>query len=131
MNDEQTLAEKLGFSAEDARAISELAFGLIDVGNLEGAATIFIGLLEINPKDTGIRTALGMVYERQGRNSEAEAEYSLVLERNPRSVRALMNRGNLRVRRGDQGGIDDLRAAAEIDSPMKPKAMALLSAVAG
>lgn len=126
MNREPTMAERMGFSAADALFIRNAAFDLVDAGELDGAATIFIGLLALNPRDAAIRAALGAVYEKQGRIPEAEAAYSEALELDPNTVVARLNRGLLRLRRGDRGGLEDLEVAAQVDSVLKPKAQGVL-----
>ena len=130
MSDEMTLAETIGFTWSDAMTISEMAFDLVEAGNLDSAITLFHGLLALNPKHAAIQAALGAVYEKQGRLVEAEQAYSEAIEQNPETVLARVNRGALRLRRGDRSGMDDLQVAAGIESAVKEKAEQLLKTFA-
>jgi Flp pilus assembly protein TadD len=124
-----TLAEQLGiFTGEQAKLIADMGFDLLNSGDNEGAAVIFRGLLALNERDAGVRAALGVVYLEQGKHAEAMAEFNSALEYDPRTVVALVNRGEIRVRAGDSRGLDDLKLAASFDSPMKARAQASLKA---
>lgn len=127
MSDEISLAQKFGFSAADAKLISNMAFDLVDAGDLRGAEVIFIGLLALNPMDAAIRAALGAVLQDQGRIDEAEAEYDRSIASGADTPLARLNRGELRLRRGDPSAHEDLQAAAKGDSPLADRARRLLS----
>ncbi|MGA9524109.1 MAG: tetratricopeptide repeat protein, partial [Myxococcaceae bacterium] len=120
-----------GFSAADARMISSLAFDLLDAGQIDGAEKIFAGLLALNPKDASIRAALGAVFHKLGRIEDAEAEYEAALAIEPKAVLARVNRGELRLRRGDTEGVEDLKLAAGEDSPVHERAQHLLQCFSG
>lgn len=124
-----TLAEQVGFEASDAREISRAAFAFVEAGDLDAAIVVFRGLLALNERDAAARAALGSVLEQAGRVEEAEAEYDQALALDPKIVLALVNRGTLRLRRGDEGGRRDLEQAAEEKSPLQQRARWLLGQV--
>lgn len=130
MSEEISLAQKFGFSAADAKLISNMAFDLVDAGDLNGAATIFVGLLALNPMDASIRAALGAVLQDLGRIDEAEAEYAQAITDNPDTPLARLNRGELRLRRKDPGAIEDLQVAAKSNSSVALRARRLLQSAA-
>src|SRR5262245_41806122 len=111
----RTMAEVIGFTFEEGRAIAEIDCDLAAAGRLEEARVLFEGLVEMNPKDAATRAALGTVYQRQGRLQEAVAEYTCAIRLDGTQPVALANRGELRLRQNDRGGVDDLVAAIKAD----------------
>src|SRR3954470_25033488 len=130
----RTIAEVAGFTFEEAKAIAEIGCDLAAAGRLEEARVLFEGLVEMNPKDAAARAALGTVYQKQGRLQEALAEYTTAIEMDETQPVALSNRGELRLRRNDGGGVEDLLAATRSDPSGLTiggrRAKALLSAMA-
>jgi len=121
-----TLAQEFGFTRDQAQAITEQAFNLLDAGDLDGAATIFTGLLVLNPLDASIHAALGTVFHQQGRTAEARAAYDEAIKLDGDTVLARVNRGELRLQSGDVKGLEDLRVAAGTPSAVQGRAKALL-----
>lgn len=121
-----TFAQEFGFTADQARAVAEKGFDLVDAGDFEGALAIFDGLLVINPADGSMHAARGSVFHQKGDLEEAEAAYDKAIELDPKAVLARVNRGELRLKRGDAKGVDDLAIAASIDSPVKERAARIL-----
>jgi len=111
----RTLAEIAGFTFEEAQAIAEIGVDLAAAGRLEEARMLFEGMVEMNPKDAAARAALGTVYQKQGRLLEALTEYTTAIEMDSEQPIALANRGELRLRRSDRGGMEDLVAATRSD----------------
>jgi len=124
-----TLAQELGFTAAQARAIAEKGFEFAAAGDFEGALDIFNGLLVLNPEDGSMHAARGAVLQEQGQIAEAEADYDKAIALDPKAVLARCNRGELRLRRGDTAGVEDLEVAASIESPIKARASALLKTI--
>ena len=95
---------------------------------------LFEGLVEINPKDAAAHAALGTVYQKLGRLEEAMASYSAAIGLDSTQPVALSNRGELRLKQHDRGGIQDLVAAAQSDpsgiTVAGRRARALISVVA-
>lgn len=134
MNDELTWAEVEGMTFEQAQKIAEVGCDLAARGRLNDARIIFEGLVAGNPKDTSAQAALGTVYERLNRRDEALACYDRALALFEGNVVALASRGELRLKRGDQGGFDDLVRAVQLDeagrSAAGRRARRLLTAIA-
>lgn len=112
---EMTWAEVEGMTFEEAKAIAQVGCDLASAGRLEDARIIFEGLVEMNPKDSAARSALGTVYQKLGRTDEAMVEYTAALAQDGRNPVALANRGELRLKRGDRNGFTDLALAVEAD----------------
>ncbi|MFL5318488.1 MAG: tetratricopeptide repeat protein [Myxococcaceae bacterium] len=112
---EMTWAEVEGITFEEAKAIAQVGCDLAGAGRLEEARIIFEGLVEMNPKDSAARAALGTVYQKLGRSDEAMVEYSASLAQDPRNPVALANRGELRLKAGDRNGFTDLAMAIDSD----------------
>ena len=121
-----TLAQYIGFTTDQQQAITSQAFDLLEAGELDGAVVIFNGLLVLNPFDAAIHAALGSVFHEQGKLTEALAAYDTAISIDGNTALARVNRGELRCRRGDLGGIDDLKIAARIPSAVQGRAKAAL-----
>lgn len=118
MDTEQTLAEMVGLRFEDARAIAQVACDKAESGDLEGGREILELLVELNPKDSAMQFALGTIYQKLGMKDLAERCYSAAIERSNHAF-ALVNRGELRVRRGDAGGREDLAKVLALDPKLQ------------
>jgi superkiller protein 3 len=121
-----TLAQYIGITADQQQAITSQAFDLLEAGELDGAVVIFNGLLVLNPFDAAIHAALGSVFHEQGKLTEALAAYDTAISIDGNTALARVNRGELRCKRGDLGGIDDLKIAARIPSAIQARAQAVL-----
>jgi len=134
LNHELTWAEVEGMTAEQAGKIAHIGCELAARGRLNDARIIFEGLVAGNPKDSSAQSALGTVYERLGRREEALECFDTALTLVASNVIALAHRGELRLRAGDAGGLEDLARAVEVDSKgvsaAGRRARALLSALA-
>jgi Flp pilus assembly protein TadD len=115
MSTNTTLAETVGLTFEHAQVIAKRACDLAESGDLAGAAAALEGLTAVNPLDTYAKVALGWVYQELGRSSDAEEQFNDVLELIPEHPLALGGRGELRLKRGDQGGAADLRVLVNFD----------------
>ena len=121
-----TLAQYIGITTDQQQAITSQAFDLLEAGELDGAVVIFNGLLVLNPFDAAIHAALGSVFHEQGKLTEALAAYDTAISIDGNTALARVNRGELRCKRGDLGGIDDLKIAARIPSAVQARAQAVL-----
>lgn len=108
----RTLAEVTGMTAQEAATLARRGEALAQDGNLEAARVIFEGLVACNPKDAGAHAALGTLYEKLGRRHLALDAFDAALALSPGHPVARLGRGELRLRIGDAGGLDDLHAAA-------------------
>ncbi|MBI5546892.1 MAG: tetratricopeptide repeat protein [Deltaproteobacteria bacterium] len=134
LENELTWAEVEGMTASQARQISRIGCDLAARGRLNDARIIFEGLVAGNPKDTSALAALGAVYQRLQRRAEALECFDKAVALFPANIIALANRGELRLRGGDAGGIEDLARAVEVDakgvSAAGRRARTLLAALA-
>lgn len=121
-----TIAKMIGMTGEQLGALTLLGLDLLEAGNLDGAGDVFRGVLALDPIDTRALAGFGLVLQRKNMTAEAESVYSQLIELNPTDFAALAARGDLRCRRGDLGGIADLKAAAVPSSPVSQQAGALL-----
>lgn len=121
-----TLAQYIGISGEQAQGIVSRGWDLVDVGDLDGAAAVFQGLIALNAKDAQATAALGSVFHQQGKVAEAMSAYDAAIKLDPNAVLARVNRGELRCKKGDHGGVDDLKMAAGIPSAVQARAKSLL-----
>ncbi len=121
-----TLAQELGITRDQAEALIGRAFDLVDASDLDGAAELFTGLLMLNPGDAAVHAALGAVLHQQGKLQAAEQAYDEALRLDEAALLARVNRGDLRLRRGDQSGRVDLEFAAARASPVQERAKVLL-----
>jgi len=130
---ELTWAEVEGLTFERATAIAQIGCDLAQAGRLEEARVIFEGLVTMNPSDSGAAGALGTVFQRLGCLDEALAAYDSALAADPDNAVALAHRGELRLRTGDQRGLDDLACAVRADvegrTAASRRARAVLSAL--
>ena len=133
-NGEVTLAELEGMTFDRAQQIAQIGCDFAAAGQLDEARQIFEGLVAMNPKDAAAHAALGTVYQRLARTDEAIAEFDAALGLDARNPVALANRGELRLKRGEVNGLDDLAKAVTADPsgelPASRRAQALLKAVA-
>ena len=129
-----TWAEVEGMTAAEACGIAQTACELASEGKLEQARVLLEGLVASNPLDAAARSALGTVFQKLGRIEEAMAEYDGALTMDPRNVVALANRGELKLRRNDESGYQDLVSAVQLDATGKTaagkRAQSLLKAIA-
>ncbi len=112
---EATWAEVEGMTFEQAKAIAQVGCDLAAAGRYEEARILFEGLVAGNPKDAASRAALGTVFQKLGRQQDALTEYSAALEHDPRNPVALVNRGEIYLRQGNQQGFTDIAKAVEAD----------------
>ena len=109
-----TLAESIGLTLAEARAIAQVACDAAEAGDLEGSRSVLESLVAINPKDCAVRAALGTVYQKLELLPEAEAAYTVAVERGDHPI-ARINRAELRLKRGDDRGLDDLQTLVQAD----------------
>jgi Flp pilus assembly protein TadD len=112
---ELTLAELEGMTYEDAQECARVGVELAEAGRLEEARIVFEGLTASNLRDSAAWGALGTVYQKLGRAEDALAAYATCLRLDPLNPVALLNRGELRLRRGDGQGLEDVAAALHAD----------------
>ena len=83
-----------------AEALQESRYDQRVLDNLEAAKSIL-------PGDVDIRFVLGRLYQALGQNDRAIAEYTEGSRMDPRDIRCLVNRGNIRFVDGDLGSAQE------------------------
>lgn len=114
-NEEQTLAQLTGITAEQADVIANMGCDLANSGRFDDARVVFEGMVTLNPHDAAAQAALGTVYQKLGRTDDALAAYDACLKLDPKHPVALANRGELKVLARDASGWLDLAKALEAD----------------
>ena len=71
-----------------------------------------------------------MVLQEQGDEASAALAYDSAIEEDPKMPIALLNRGILRLKRGDVSGLDDLKAIAPLKSSVGERAREIVTALA-
>lgn len=112
-----TLAQLEGLTAENLYAIADMGYDLIEEGKLTEAQKIFEGLNVYNPFDSYFHSALGSIYQRQGKKDEAIARYRAAVELYPEDINSWTNCGELLLERAGElhrdGQADDALQAFE------------------
>src|SRR5262249_55809391 len=100
------MAARLAFRA--AHLYRESAWGHRFLGDLllqrsrwEEAAKEYQKGLAIDPRQSGLRTALGQAYLRNGKREQAEAEFRGEIELDPRSEQGWLGLASLELAKGD------------------------------
>ena len=83
-------------------------------GKYDDAETIFKGLVTLNPKIAYYHTALGSIYEAKQDYEDALIEFNKALEIDADDICALVNRGEIRLRKGEV-----LEAASDFQKGIK------------
>jgi Flp pilus assembly protein TadD len=66
--------EALSEDPDQLDVLHALAVALMNAGDLEEAAKVGLRIVELDPEDPFAHTSLSMIYQRQGRIDDAEAE---------------------------------------------------------
>lgn len=107
-------------SRDTNAAASELcvrAAGRFERGDLSGAEQDLREALRLAPSHPQALYSFGVLRERQGRPAEARELYDKVLQAEPKSFGARLNRGALRLDAGDaEGALEDFDAIAAPDA---------------
>jgi len=102
---------------EELHALVAVARRWADHGRTEDAHAMLAGLVDLEPERSFLRTSLGCLYMKLGRDPEALGAFEDALALDPHDVVALTHAGELRLERGDrEGGMSLLLAAAESNS---------------
>jgi len=115
LNGEITWAQVEGITEDQATRFMEVGTTYLATQRFDEAEKVFKCLADINPKDADAHALLASTYQAQERPAEAIAAFGEALKMNPKHLVALAARGELRMKEGDRGGLDDLKRAAEID----------------
>jgi tetratricopeptide (TPR) repeat protein len=132
---EITWAELTGLTMQDAYSFAEIAYNLFEQGKYDQAQTVVEGLVISNPYDGYFHSLLGSIYGRKGMHEEAQEEYSIALELNPKDLASYVNRAEILLQHGEiEKALEDLKKAIDLDpkgeEPFGIRARALAQATA-
>jgi len=113
---EITWAELTGLTMQDAYAFAEIAYNLFEQGKYDQAQTVVEGLVISNPYDGYFHSLLGSIYGRKGMHEEAQEEYSIALELNPKDLASYVNRAEILLQHGEiEGTLKNLKKTIKLD----------------
>jgi len=110
-----------------ARAAYDAGVGLYNAGDLPGAATQFQNAISAEPKAYEAYYALGVTYERMGKNADALEAYRNAYKLNPNYDAAIAAYGFLLYR---QGSRTEAETFLSDQSAKNPKALGVMTALA-
>lgn len=125
----ESLRAKLGENP-DSLVFAPLADALRKSGNLPEALNVCLKGLERHGQYQNARVVLGRIYQDMGQDTEAEAEFRKVLEADPDHLQALMNMGELLLkRRMHQAAIEEFQKALALNPDDEPTQALLKQAI--
>jgi len=110
-----------------ARASYDSGVGLYNAGDLPGAATQFQNAIGAEPKAYEAYYALGVTYERMGKNADALEAYRNAYKLNPNYDAAIAAYGFLLYRQGSRTEAENFLSD---QSAKNPKALGVMTALA-
>jgi type III secretion system low calcium response chaperone LcrH/SycD len=124
------LKEVRGYTEEELFSIARTAYYFYYQGKLDEARTLLQGLYAVNPLDSYVARALGVVEHAAGNPQGAMAAFDVALKISPQDTAAYVGRAEVRLFTGEKSGaLEDLKRAnalcAENDD-LKPKISAML-----
>jgi type III secretion system low calcium response chaperone LcrH/SycD len=126
-----TLKDVRGYTDEELFSIARTAYYFFYQGKLNEARTLFQGLYAVNPLDSYVARALGVVEHAAGNPQGALAAYDVALKISPQDSAAYVGRAEVKVTMGQKAqAIDDLKRAQQLcrDNPdLKAKISAMLT----
>ncbi len=126
-----TLKDVRGYSDEELFSIARTAYYFFYQGKLNEARTLFQGLYAVNPLDSYVAKALGVVEHAAGNPQGALAAYDVALKISPQDSAAYVGRAEVKISMGQKTqALDDLKRAQQLcrdDQDLKAKISALLA----
>lgn len=126
-----TLKDVRGYSDEELFSIARTAYYFFYQGKLNEARTLFQGLYAVNPLDSYVAKALGVVEHAAGNPQGALAAYDVALKISPQDSAAYVGRAEVKISLGQKTqALDDLKRAQQLcrdDQDLKAKISALLA----
>ena len=128
-----TLKDVRGYSDEELYSIAKTVYFFFYQGRIAEARTLFQGLYAINPLDSYIAKALGVVEMAAGNAQGAIAAYDVAIKISPQDSAVYVGRAEVKRSLGQKTqAVDDLKKAqqyARPDDPQKPKIIAMLGSI--
>jgi type III secretion system low calcium response chaperone LcrH/SycD len=126
-----TLKDVRGYSDEELFSIARTAYYFFYQGKLNEARTLFQGLYAVNPLDSYVAKALGVVEHAAGNPQGALAAYDVALKISPQDSAAYVGRAEVKLSLGQKTqAVDDLKRAQQLcrdDQDLKAKISAMLA----
>jgi type III secretion system low calcium response chaperone LcrH/SycD len=128
-----TLKEVRGYSDEELFSIARTAYYFFYQGKISEARTLFQGLYAVNPLDSYVAKALGVVEHAAGNAQGALAAFDVALKISPQDPAAYVGRAEVKISLGQKSqAVDDLKRALGLsreEPDLNAKISALLSAL--
>ncbi len=93
-----SLGAAAGWTAEELRLVSELAYALAGQGRNHEAITIFEGLIALAPATVYFEAALGALWLRENNPARALPHLNAALTADPHDISTRVNRGEVFLR---------------------------------
>ncbi|MFN7130924.1 MAG: tetratricopeptide repeat protein, partial [Myxococcales bacterium] len=117
---EMTLQELDGITGPEMLEMAVTGFSMYEQGRYREAKIVFEGLAALDPKESYYRTALGAVYLAQDKLDDALAEFDAAIKLSDTDIAAFVNRGEVRLRKGDiLDAAQDFKRAVDLDPENK------------
>lgn len=108
--------EEIGMSMEEFVAIGEMGTMFYTQGNTEKAQIIFEGMLELEPENDAVHSALGAVLTNTRQDEQALIHLNKAIELNETEIASFVNRAEVYLRKYEfESAVEDLRRAIELD----------------
>lgn len=116
INGKISFAEFAGLSRKRLQRVAEMAHVKLQHGRVDEAHRIFQALLIIDSNNPYHHLALGSVFQKKKKDTEAVFHYTQCIEKNPKEVNAYVNRGEVYLRhRNFKKAAQDFRQAILLD----------------
>lgn len=112
----KSMREELGMSVEEFTAMGEMGAMFYMQGNTEKAQIIFEGMLELDPENDAVLSALGAVLTTTRQDEQALVHLNKAIEMNGTEIASFVNRGEIYLRKYEfESAIADLSRAIDLD----------------
>jgi tetratricopeptide (TPR) repeat protein len=116
INGKISFAQFAKLSRKRLQRVSEMAYIKLQHGRVDEAHRIFQALLIIDANNPYHHLALGSVFQKKKKDTEAVYHYTQCIEKNPKEMNAYVNRGEVYLRhRNYRKAAQDFRQAILLD----------------
>lgn len=114
------LREQIGMSAADFQAMGDMGAMFYSQGQLDKALTIFEGMLELEPENDAVLSALGAVLTQRREDERALICLDKAIEKNRSEIASFVNRAEILLRKSEfERAVEDLTEAINLDPQEK------------
>ncbi|MBK7860050.1 MAG: SycD/LcrH family type III secretion system chaperone [Archangiaceae bacterium] len=128
-----TLKDVRGYTDEELFSIARTAYYFFYQGKVAEARTLFQGLYAVNPLDSYVAKALGVVEQAAGNPQGAMAAFDVALKISPQDSAAYVGRAEVKIGLGQKSeALADLKKAQQLcrdDQDLKAKISAMLTSL--